>query len=139
MIDKTNILDYAIDDSDLAQHITELVKNDKELQLNLESLRKIYNDLQRENIVQKVKLTKSSKLSELLNGQGNKIIINNDTDHDRIVQQIFEGYHLTSVILQQLNFIRTVNYTITYIDNKGNFVRAGDMEITPDMLRLEAA
>ena len=63
MVDETNILDYAIDDSDLAQHITELVKNDKELQLNLESLRKIYNDLQRENIVQKVKLTKSSKLS----------------------------------------------------------------------------
>ena len=139
MVDETNILDYAIDDSDLAQHITELVKSDKELQLNLESLRKIYNDLQRENIVQKVKLTKRSKLSELLNGQGNKIIINNDTDQDRIIQQIFEGYHLTSVILQQLNFIRTVNYTITYIDNKGNFVRAGDMEITPDMLRLEAA
>ena len=39
MVDETNILDYAIDDSDLAQHITELVKSDKELQLNLESLR----------------------------------------------------------------------------------------------------
>ena len=138
-VDDTNILDKAIDDADLAQHITELVKNDTELQNNLVKLRRVYEAVQRENTIQKTKLTRASKLSDILNGQGNKIIINEEANRDRIVQQILEGYHLTSIILQQLGFIRKVNYTITYVNSKGEFVRAGNLEITPDMMKLEAA
>lgn len=138
-VDDTNILDLAIDDQDLKEHIQELISQDKELQINLQKLKQLYQDLQKEYIIQKVKLGKSSKLSNLLSGQGNKINITEDIDKDRILNQILEGYHLTSVILQELKIIRKVNYTITYMDNKGNFKRIGNMEVTPDMLRLEEA
>jgi len=139
VIDDTNILDIAVDDQDLRNHIQELILQDSELQNNLFELKKLYENLQHEYVIQKVKLGSSSKLSNLLNSQGNKINITQDIDKDRILNQILQGYHLTSIILQQLHIIRKVNYTITYIDNKGNFRRIGNMEITPDMLRLEEA
>ena len=138
-VDDTNILDEAVSDADLIEQIKELISNDTELQVNIEKLRQVKDDIMRENLVQKVKLTRSSKLSDLLNGEGSKIIIQEETDKDRIVNNILEGYHLTSVILQQLHIIRKVDYTITYLDSKGNFNRMGNMEITPDMVRLEAA
>lgn len=139
MAGEGTLLDEVITDKDLTEHIQELIKNDKVLQENIEKLKKLKEDIFRDNIIQKVKLAKSSKLSDLLDQKGNKIIIQEETDKDKVVNQLLEGYHLTSIILQELNIIRKVDYTITYIDSKGVFHRLGNVEVTPDMVRLEAA
>lgn len=91
------------------------------------------------NVIQEAKLTRRSSLSGLLEGKGNRLIINEDTDKDLVTKALFEGYHLTSEILQEIEFIDKVNYTFTYTDSKGRFHRAGDMALDVSFVKLEAA
>lgn len=117
----------------------EIIDKHPEVKNKVQKLKDLKNELYQKNLIAQTKLTKRSTLFGLLEGKGNKIIVDNDTDKQLIVNNILEGYHLTSEILQDLGFIDKVTYTYTYIDSKGQFHRAGDMILDVSSVKLEAA
>lgn len=125
--------------TDANQIAKEIIDQYPETKQKVNKLKEIKEDLQRRNLIAKVKLSKRSSLFGLLDGHGNKIIISPDTDKEFIVKSILDGYHLTSEILQDIGFIDKVKYTYTYIDSKGQFHRAGDMDLDISSVKLEAA
>ena len=119
--------------------INNLLNQHPEVKDKIERLKELKNKLKIANLVEEAKVTKRSTLFGLLDGKGNKLIVNGDSDTQLIVETVLEGYHLTSEILQDIEFIDKVTYTYTYIDNKGRFHRAGDMKLDISSVKLEAA
>ena len=117
----------------------QLINQHPEVNNKVKRLKDLKAELYQQNLIAQTKLSKRSTLFGLLDGKGNKIIVDNDTDKQLIVNTILEGYHLTSEILQDLGFIDKVTYTYTYIDSKGQFHRAGDMILDASSVKLEAA
>ena len=125
------------DTQDPKQTILNLITNNYSLQENIKKLKNVYNILEREQLMTEVTL-KRSKLAPLIDQKGKKIIIKDDKK-DLITQQILDAYYLTSEILQQLNLINNVDYVFTYIDDNGNYQRLGNIHLTINDVRLEAA
>lgn len=119
----------------------QIINQHPEVIEKVKRLKEIRNELEKENLIREVSIGKSSKLFGLLEGSGKELIYNKEDQSKNVLieKSILEGYHLTSIILQELGFIDKVLYTFTYIDNKGNYHRAGDMELTLDAVKLEAA
>ena len=120
------------------QEVSKLINSNIELKQNLVLLKQIYNRIHTQSIVQTA-IMKRSKLSSLLNNSGKRIIINEDSNKELILQDMFEAYHLTSKILQQLGLISEVKYTFTFIDNNGNFMRADNLTLDIHDVKLEQA
>lgn len=137
MSQNIDIMQKLWDSHDPKQTILDLINNNISLQNNIRKLQFLYDTLEKEHLMENA-ILKRSKLAPLIDNQGKKIIIRDDKK-DLITQYILEGYYLTSEILQQLNLIDKVNYVFTYIDDKGNYTRLGDIHLTIDNVRLEAA
>lgn len=120
------------------EEVTKLINSNIELKNNIQELKLLYNKFKTAYTLTQHVL-KRSKLSNLLDNTGQKIIINEQTNIDMLTQDIFRAYHLTSEILQQLGLISEVKYTFTFIDDKGNFHRLGDAELHLEDIKLEKA
>ena len=132
------MIENAIDPDATAR---EIISQHPDVMKDVMRLKEIRAELERENLIREANIGKSSKLFGLLNGTGKELIYNKeDKSKDVIIEKnILEAYHLTSIILQELGFIDKVLYTFTYIDSKGNYHRAGNMELKLDAVKVEAA
>lgn len=121
--------------------INQLFEQHPQVREKINQLKELKRTLQARNLIQQVKLSKRSTLSGLLNEKGNRLVFDNNDDKDKqlITDNIFQGYHLTSEILQEIGFIDKVTYTYAYIDSKGRFHRAGNMNLDISSVKLEAA
>lgn len=118
--------------------ISKLINSNFELKNNVAKLKNLYEKLKLQHTFVSHSM-KRSKLSSLLDYQGLRININDQTNTKQLTEDIFEAYHLTSIILQQLGLISEVKYTFTFIDNNGNFYRLGDADLELSDIKLEAA
>ena len=133
-----DIIDREIDHDDAARQI---ISQHPEVKIKVNRLKEIKKELEQEGLIKKVQLSQRSKLFGLLNGQGNKLVYAKE-DHskdDIIEKNIFEAYHLTSEILQELGLIDKVDYVFTYIDSKGNYHRVDNLNLNLEMVKLESA
>lgn len=133
-----NLIDLYINDEVFSGLGQEVLKQRKELVLvqaaRLELIKKEINEICR---LQEKTVSKRSQLHHVL-GAGSRsgltlnyqIIKNNIIIANKVGPLIYEGYMLTSKILQELGIINPVDYTFTYNGPSG-FMRAKNLFIDP--------
>lgn len=111
---------------------------DEALKSNISTLKKLYNKIEQNNAILRSKVSTRARLTNLLGGEKESLIINDD-NKETLLPFLLDGYHLTTEILHQLGLIKEVNFVFTYIDDKGNYRRAGNIVLTSEMVRFERA
>ena len=140
---ESTILQGLLNAHDPYSAATQILNEHPKAQLMLKELKNIKKILEDKSLIIKNKVGSSNKLKGLL-PEGNGYVLVKDRDkikaeEDIIKKCVFDAYHLTSEILQELEFISNVEYTFTYIDSHGNFKRSHNMDLTLEDINLEAA
>lgn len=97
------------------------------------------NNLLEANLIKEIRNGNRSKLATLLGGTKYSIIYKEDDNiaKEIISKNIFEGYHLTTQILEKLKIIDSVDYVFSYVDSEGKFHRVENATLTLDMVDLQ--
>lgn len=131
-------------DKDLQSIVQDLINSNQSLKKHIDRLTQIKNSFEQNKLLLKTSIGKSSKLSAILSKKDSGYIldvskINDDGIKNKITEDIFEAYHLTSIVLQELRIIDEVSYTINFIDKDGNYRRVGNVDLQLSDVRLEQA
>lgn len=119
----------------------EIEERKKRIFFKAQKLEYIKQELAQEKLLLEKEVSLRSQLHHVLGvdtNSGLSLNVKNIKDLVKIGNFIFEAYELTSQILQDLNIIDPVTYTVTYSSKSGNnFMRQSNFTISPEDLQYE--